>query len=193
MTYFKNVPKINYPYEGKMINQNSLVQTFVETSDLLVRFRIRDEILNSPNAFYEYNWKDSDRPDIVAKLYYGDANLHWLVMLSAQVADVHYDFPLRSDEFDDYLKKKYNVEEASELDLITHHYEDSEGYVVDYETFQQLNFANRKEVSVYDYEFNLNEEKRKIRLISRIYANDIRKEYEESLKKLKELRALDNV
>lgn len=193
MTYFKNVPKINYPYEGKLVNQDSIVQTFVETSDLLVRFKIRDEILNSPTAFYEYEWNDSDRPDIVARLYYGDAELAWLVMLSAQVQDVHYDFPMRQDAFDDYLRTKYDVNEVGELDLIVHHYEDSEGYVVDYDTYQQLNFSQRKEVSVYDYEFGLNEAKRKIRLISRIYASDIRKEYEESLKKLKELRAIDNV
>lgn len=184
MTYFKDSIKINYPYSGLMVDDLSEPK-LLQCIDLFVRYRFSKSVLNSPDAFYEYTWKDTDRPDTVAKQYYGDADLHWIVLLSAGIQDARYDLPLRESAFFDYLSKKYDTQNPLSLDTVVHHYEDEFGTVIDFDTFQNLSASNRKTVSVFDYEFNLNEDKRKVKLISRAYTQQIIREFKDLVKSMR--------
>ena len=57
--------------------------TYVECSDIMVRYRIKEDILKSPLSYYSYTWKDNDRPDSVAFDYYGSTEYAWLVIFSS--------------------------------------------------------------------------------------------------------------
>jgi len=186
--YFKFFPKITYPYQGKLVGTASDQITSIECTDLMVRYRIKEEILRSPLSYYVYQWKDTDRPDSVAFDYYGSVEYAWLVIFSAQVFDYIYDFPLEYSSFLEYLKESYEVDEPFTLQSVLHHYEDGDGDWLDQASYLASTDMGKKEVSVFDYEFQENEKRRSVKLLSRKFLVDISKEFEDSLKSVKSLR-----
>lgn len=179
-SYFENFPIVNYTVGNITAN----------VIDLSVRFKIVEDVLKRPNSYYEYYWKDTDRVDIVADRYYGDVEMAWLVLMSAQAFDWLYDLPLTEDLFDAYLEQKYNVDDVNDLRFITHAYVDVAGTIVDKFTYDRLTGPNRDIINIYDYEYNLNEQKRNIKLVSKVYIKDILQEFDKKLQEIKNNRRL---
>lgn len=191
MKYFEDFPTISYPYVGKIAGGSDYKLTLIDSLDIMIRFRIKDKVLSNPLLYYVYEWKDGDRPDTVARNYYGNADLAWLVMMSASRFDALYDFPLPSKQFNDYIISKYgSIEDAISL---THHFEDGEGYVIDYDTYTASTDPGKVAVSCYKYEDDANEAKRRVPLISRKFLPDILKERDQMLKSIKESREIGMV
>lgn len=76
-------------------------------TDLGVRVKIRDTWLNDPKIYYTYQYQDHDRPEHIALKYYGDEELHWIVMMTNNIFDVNFDFPMSMDVFNSYIEDKY--------------------------------------------------------------------------------------
>ena len=188
MRYFESFPKVSYPYVGKLVDGTG--KSTVETVDLSIRFKFIDSILSDPSASRAYYWKNGSRPDLVAKSYYGDENLAWIVMLSATAFDWIYDLPLEELAFEEYLKVKYNVADSNELATEAHHFETGSGYIIDAYTYANTVDAQKRLVSVYEFEQLANEAKRNIQLISNTYTADIMKEFGDMHKQIKANRAI---
>lgn len=187
--YFKFFPTILYPYQGKMVGDNNSKIQYIECVDLMVRYRIKDIVLQNPLSYYFYEWKDNERPDQVARKYYGDVRYTWLVLFSAEVYDWLYDLPMGRNVFEKYLEDKYQ-QTANELTQIIHHYEDGDGAIIDLDTYISIPDTKKKPVSVYDYEFSANESRRKVKLLSRQYLSDVNNEFVRELRDLAERRRL---
>lgn len=183
--YFKKFPKINYQYT----NSNNIVSS-LEVVDLSIRFKIIERILDTPNSYYEYYWRDEDRIDIVADKYYGDPTLSWVVMLSAEAFDWIYDLPLTEEAFDVYLQNKYNVTDSNVLRSMIHHYKDISGSIIDIHTYMILSEEHKEIVSVYDYEYEINQKKRNIKLLSKVHLKDVLNEFDVKLQEIKNNRRL---
>lgn len=188
MRYFEEVPTINYPFIGKIAGSDDNKVTTVLTVDLMIRFRIKADVLASPLSYYIYEWKENDRPDTVARKYYGDANLSWLVMMSNGAFDALYDFPLPYHQFLSYIESRYGSIAAA--DATIHHYEDGDGDVIDEDTYTTSVDTEKRAVSALKYEEEVNEDKRRVKLLSRQYLPDVLREYEQMLKRIKESRDL---
>ena len=184
MKYFENFPKIEYPYYGKMVINPSIGKTDTVAVDLTIRFKFIDSILNNPHAYYKYYWKDGTRPDILARQYYGDADLAWLVMMSASVFDWTYDLPLEPSVLDEYMKTKYDSSDIYQLQSRVHHYETGLGYIIDSLTYATLTDPNKRTISVYDYEVLANDAKRNIKLIAKSYVPQILEEFGDKLNEI---------
>lgn len=178
MKYFKNFPKITY---------NGL-----ESIDMSVRFKIVDVIMKNHNTYYNYYWQDSDRIDIIATKYYGNPDLAWLVMLSGEIFDWIYDLPLNSYDFYDYMKRKYPEYDIETLKTTVYSYQDSLGTNIDKLTYDALDELDRSMTSVYQFEHDLNESKRNIKLVSKSLVPDIIKEFDYRLQEIKNVRRLSN-
>ena len=50
--------------------------------DITRRFRLSEISRNNSLIFYNYDVKDSDRPDIMAEKYYQDPRLDWLFFIT---------------------------------------------------------------------------------------------------------------
>lgn len=188
MKYFENIPSIDYPYYGKLIGDEESKITLINTVDIMVRFRIRDEIVKTPLAYYTYQWKDGDRPDKVAALYYDSPDFAWLVMMSAAAFDWLYEFPMSNRQFQDYIESRYGSYTAA-LNTI-HHYEDGDGDIIDQYTYDNITDPYKKAVSVLSYEEDLNESKREVKLLSKEFLPSVVREYNNMLKALKNSRDL---
>jgi hypothetical protein len=189
MKYFELVPKIMYPYMGKMVESKDGNINSVEVVDLTIRFKIIDTVINDASSYFYYKWEDGDRPDIVARKMYGDANLAWIVMLSASAFDWAYDLPMTEKAFTEYLFNKYGKDE-NELTQVVHHYETGRGYIIDSLTYVSLADSGKKTISVFDYESKLNDNRRIIKLINNSSIQTIIKEYSSKLKEIKTNRKL---
>jgi hypothetical protein len=170
-SYFQNFPKIEYQTpEGK-----------ISCSDLMTRFKFLDSVQSDPFAIYEYELRDGDRPDIIAHRYYKNADLAWIVMLSSDLFSVKDSFVLSDDELQSYIEYSYGITLEESYTQI-HHYEDDDGFVVDYAT---MIGSGGEAISVYDHEFKLNNDKRKLKLISNRYVKQITDELEAHLISIK--------
>jgi len=186
MKYFEDIPSINYPYEGKMVGGSDVTISYIECMDIMIRFRLKNDVIMSPLSYYTYIWKDGDRPDKIADLYYDDPDFAWLVMMSASSFDWLYDFPLQNNIFEKYIVDRYGS--ISFAMSNTHHYEDGEGDVIDYTTYISSTDPLKKIVSIYDFEDSTNTSKRKIKLLSKKFIPEIVSEYSEMIKRINESR-----
>lgn len=104
MFYFNSLPKVVTPDQ----NGNSIVLT-----NILTRATLLNEFQNNPMLFYQYSIQDSDTPEIVAEKYYNSPYRYWIVLYSNNILDPLWDWPLRQEQFLDYINEKYKVEAES--------------------------------------------------------------------------------
>ena len=109
--YFQKFPYTFYTLDDRKTTQ--LIQ------NILIRNKINDEVKNSFVLYDEYDVRDGDTPEILAYKFYGDSNLHWLILHMNEILDPRFDWPLDTRKFQDYLNSKYP--DINGID----HYEDS--------------------------------------------------------------------
>ena len=180
--YFSYLPTIQYNSSGV----SSKVKTTETVTDITKRFRIA-QLLNGREAvYYTYNVQDGDRPDIIARKMYGDERLDWIIMLTNELHDRYYEFPLSQSEFEEFIKKQYGSQGAAQNTV--HHYEQivqaqqtlTDGTViperrlqVDETTYNSLATTSRRSVSVYEQEERNNEARRQIKILDPNFVNEV--------------------
>lgn len=175
MTYFSKFPKIDY-----QIGNTRYIAT-----DLMLRYKFIEAVLKNPLSYYLYRWKDGDRPDIVALNYYGSTDFDWVVMLSAEAFHWLGDFPVPEKEFDSWVMQKYNTTDLNSLKSTIKEYRDIDGDVIDQATYNSYPPEERTAVYIYDYEEELNENKRMVRLVSVDYLQQIITEFDKLIGDIK--------
>lgn len=225
--YFSYFPKTFYK-----LNDDSTSVDIV--TDILVRYKLSDDFKENSAAYYEYDVKDGDTPEIIASKFYGDPELHWLVLMANDMIDAQYDFPLSQRNLISYVNDKYtananvsgqsglewaqvNTKQYFIIETTTNSLNDTiktKKWEVDANTYANAvtDFASKYEsnaVSVtvssgvatialpegstisitqttdvntyYDYEVELNDSKRTIKLIRPNIAQAIRDEFRKSV------------
>jgi hypothetical protein len=169
--YFKNFPLVFY---NNVKLRNIMLKTNI----------IREIFLNDTN-FYTYEVRDGQKPTTVAFDYYGSVDYTWLVLMSNQIIDPYFDWILSNEEFDSYIIKKYGSIPAAQSTIVE--YKDVLGNYVSLDTYNYYALISSSMVSnftpvyAFDKEFELNEQKRNIQLIDRVYSTKIASELEQSL------------
>ncbi len=81
-------------------------------TDIMVRVKARETWLSDPSVYYTYLYKDSDKPEHIAHKYYGDEDLHWIILITNNIFNPNFDFPMSSDIFPRYIEDKYSQQGA---------------------------------------------------------------------------------
>ena len=108
MSYFERFPLYAYDIQD---TQN---QTLI--TDILRRVNLKGNVATNTLVFDEYNVQDGDQPDIVARKYYGDSELHWIIVTINNITS-RYDWPLDQVALSDFVNDKYDNPDG------IHHYE----------------------------------------------------------------------
>ena len=194
MQYFDSLPKI--------IEKDSAGIARIFTN-LMARVSVKPNVLTNPLVYYTYDIQEGDTPEIIAHKYYGDSYRYWVVLFANQILDPQWNWPLSSRVFQDHLINKYGNIES--LYNTTHHYEktissydvntnitttniveiDENTYNNIFESTNTYTLPTgnvtvtitKKAVSVYDYELNLNESKRNIKILNSIYVDQLETEF----------------
>jgi len=97
--------------------------------NLLIRTKLVPELSRNPMLFYKYTIQEQDTPESIAHKYYGDVYRYWIILISNEIMDPQWQWPLTNKQFLDYLNDKYSAEAGGKdqvLSYITgtiHHYE----------------------------------------------------------------------
>ena len=111
MAYFDRFPLMAYDVAG---NEN-----YKLLPNILKRVKLRSGLRSGSYLFDSYDVQDGERPEDIAFKLYGDAELHWIVLMTNNVTDRYYQWPLTQPQFQEHLTDKYG---AGNEDA-THHFE----------------------------------------------------------------------
>jgi hypothetical protein len=175
--YFSRFPKGNYDIKGD--GNQKLV------TDLMRRIKIRSKIADQISIYDRYDVVSGERPEDIAFKHFGDPELHWVILLTNNISDAYYDWPLSDQEFETYVNNKYTNPGA------VHHYEitQSSGPTSgsgpeDYSHKIEVNSdtLGAESVSNYEYERRLQDQKRQIKLLQPQYLGLLLSEFEKIMK-----------
>ena len=118
MSYFRELP--NILYQSNLSHKISS-QEYIAIKNLFRRIKIRDDVSDQANFYKKYVILDGQRPDTVAEEFYGDAELDWVVLLTAGILNVRDEWPLSNYQLYRYAEEKH----GTAINDI-HHYETNE-------------------------------------------------------------------
>lgn len=116
--FFEKFPLLVYT-----LDDSKSVQT---VPDILRRAVLSAELKNNSAYFEQYDIKDGETPEIVADYWYGDSNLHWLILISNDIIDPRFDWPMNYNNLVEFVKGKYGENDVNSL----HHYVNPQEYIV---------------------------------------------------------------
>jgi hypothetical protein len=174
MSYFSKFPKRTYDMKGDSVRKL--------LPDILRRVKLRTTIKSGGMLFDKYDVKEGERPEDVAFKWFGDPELHWIILMTNNVTDRYYDWPMNQVQFAEYLTDKY----GTNVDAI-HHYEvtkdsgrtTSKG-PSDYSHKVEVNSDtdNASSISNREYEEREQDKKRQIQLLDKSLVGDFIVEFD---------------
>jgi len=175
MSYFSKFPLIAYDIKGDRISKL--------LPDILRRVKLKTVIKSGGMLFDKYDVKEGERPEDVAFKWFGDPELHWVILMTNNVTDRYYGWPMNQVQFAEFLTDKYG---AGNEDAI-HHYEVTQdsGRTTsngpsDYSHKVEVNSDtdNASSISNREYEERDQDKKRQIQLLSKEFLGDFIAEFD---------------
>ena len=179
--YFKNIPKVSYDINGTEPNN------FLSVTNIMKRVKFKSKIIEDIVDYYPYFVKEGERPDIISFNEYGTIAYAYLIMLVNNIYDPSFDWPLSSQQFEKYIESKYGSV-ASAMGTTKYFFQIIRAevartgvservpevkFIVDETTYNALDAGDRTTQTEYEYEEELNDNKREIRLINPEFIQDI--------------------
>ena len=215
--YFDKVP--DFEYVSRL--PDARISDYIPVKNLFKRITLRQDIYQDLSFFTKYEIIGNDRPDNVALKVYGRSDLDWVVLTSNNIINVQDEWPMPQLEFDAYLLNKYGTYDNLNS---SHHYETTElknsddviivqkglqvpsTYSITYYFDSGIDSGMVTsypvvEITNYQYEEKLNNNKRSIFLLKPRYLNVIIDDFEElmtykkgsSQYKTETLKTADNI
>ena len=151
--------------------------------NIIKRVKLRSGLRSGSFLFDNYDVKDGENPEDVAFKWFGDAELHWVILMTNNVTDRYYEWPMNQVQFAEFLKDKYG---AGNEDGI-HHYEVTQDSgrtsgrgPSDYSHKVEVNSDtdNASSISNREYEERIQDKKRQIQLLNKSLLGDFVAEFD---------------
>ena len=136
---------------------------------------IRAKVKSNALLYDTYDVKNGETPESLAFKLYGDAELHWVIMLVNDITDRYHDWPMTEAQFSQFVQDKYDNVDG------THHYEISQSsgdtsIKINIGT-DNTNYPSATLITNYEYEQSQQDSKRKIRLLDPSFVADFVEEF----------------
>lgn len=165
--YFDNFPTI--PYDSQLNGESK------DVKNLLRRVGVRAKVKSNASLFDTYDIKNGETPESIAFKLYGDAELHWVIMLLNDVTDRYHDWPMSEAQFLQFINEKYDNVDA------VHHYEISQSSG---DTSIKINigtdntdYPTATAITNFEHEQEQQDIKRKIKLLDPAFIADFIEEF----------------
>ena len=169
MAYFEKFPLYQYDLQD---TQN---QTLI--TDILRRVNLKSNVKANTLVFDQYNVKDGEQPDTVAAKYYDDPEMHWVIVTINNITS-RYDWPLDQVALSEFVADKYSNVNG------THHHEIN---ATSGDTTKKLivssDTTGATAVTNFEHEQTVNDDKRKIRLLDKLYVGQFVSEFEKLIQR----------
>jgi hypothetical protein len=162
--YFSFFPQGTYDLKGD--GNETLV------TDLMVRVKVRSKVMNESMLYDLYDVPEGETPEMTALKHFGNSQYHWIILLTNDITDRYYGWPLTTFEFENYMNEKYTNPDG------VHHYEitQSSGKIKgdgpsDYSHKIIVNSTTpgATVVTNREYEQRIQDQKRQIKLLDTAY------------------------
>ena len=172
--YFKNFQKGFYDIKGD--GNEKLV------TDLMTRVKVREKILNESMLYDKYDVPSGETPEVTSFKHFGSSQYHWVILLTNNITDRYYDWPLSEQDFETYITDKYDNPDG------IHHYEITQSSGLqsgdgpnDYSHKIEVNSTEpgAQSVSNREYEQRLQDDKRLIKLLDPNYLTTLIQEFDD--------------
>ena len=153
--------------------------------DILRRVKQRNAIKSGQFIFDTYDVKNGEKPEDIAYKWFGDAQLHWVILMTNDVTDRYYQWPMNDAQFEEFIADKYSNPDA------VHHYEitKSSGRTTgqgpnDYSHLVEVNSDTDNAISISnrEYEERVQDKNRSIRLLNQRFLSDFLEEFDKLIK-----------
>ena len=167
--YFDAFPVIPYDSKGDL--------NYKDVTNLLRRVGMRAKLKSNTLLYDTYNVKEGETPEIIAHKLYGDAQLHWIILLINDITDRYHQI-MSGGQFLDYLNDKYSNPDA------IHHYETTQtsgDTKVKIEVFNEVDddaYTGLTPITNREYEEQEQDKRRKIRLLDPSFVEQFIDEYQ---------------
>ena len=168
--YFDAFPVIPYDAKGDL--------NFKDVTNLLRRVGMRAKLKSQTLLYDTYDVKEGETPEMIAHKLYGDAELHWVILLVNEITDRYHQWPMSGMQFLGYINDKY-----SNVDGI-HHYESTQtsgDTKVKIEVFNEVDddaYTGLTPITNREYEEQEQDKRRQIRLLDPSFVEQFTDEYQ---------------
>ena len=175
MSYFSYLPNTTFEFKG---------QTFV-VKNITERSRFITELKPFTGLFFEYTIRDGETAQSIAKKQYGSASLYWVILIFNEIHNLYQEWPLDQATFENYLAAKY----GSALDSV-YYWKLDDNIVGEFKEFQSsetlISPAHPAVLTCVpytftDYETELNDAKRTIKIMLPELLADFVQQFSKSL------------
>ena len=153
--------------------------------DIIRRVKQRNAIKSGQFIFDTYDVKNGEKPEDIAYKWFGDAQLHWVILMTNDVTDRYYQWPMNDAQFEEFIADKYSNPDA------VHHYEVTKdsGRTTgqgpnDYSHLVEVNSDTDNAISISnrEYEERVQDKNRSIRLLNQRFLSDFLEEFDKLIK-----------
>ena len=153
--------------------------------DILRRVKQRNAIKSGQFIFDTYDVKNGEKPEDIAYKWFGDAQLHWVILMTNDVTDRYYQWPMNDAQFEEFIADKYSNPDG------IHHYEVTKdsGRTTgqgpnDYSYLVEVNSDTDNAISISnrEYEERVQDKNRSIRLLNQRFLSDFLEEFDKLIK-----------
>ena len=153
--------------------------------DILRRVKQRNAIASGQFIFDTYDVKNGEKPEDIAYKWFGDAQLHWVILMTNDVTDRYYQWPMNDAQFEEFIADKYSNPDG------IHHYEVTKdsGRTTgqgpnDYSHLVEVNSDTDNAISISnrEYEERIQDKNRSIRLLNQRFLSDFIEEFDKLIK-----------
>ena len=153
--------------------------------DILKRVKQRNAIKSGQFIFDTYDVRNGEKPEDIAYKWFGDAQLHWVILMTNDVTDRYYQWPMNDAQFEEFIADKYSNPDA------VHHYEVTKdsGRTTgqgpnDYSHLVEVNSDTDNAISISnrEYEERIQDKNRSIRLLNQRFLSDFLEEFDKLIK-----------
>ena len=168
--YFDAFPVIPYDAKGDL--------NFKDVTNLLRRVGIRAKLKSNTLLYDTYDVKEGETPEMIAHKLYGDAELHWVILLVNEITDRYHQWPMTGGQFLEYLNDKYANPDG------IHHYETTQtsgDTKVKIEVFNEVDddaYTGLTPITNREYEESEQDKRRQIRLLDARFVEQFVEEYQ---------------
>ena len=162
-------------------------------------------------AYYEYIIQDGDTPEILAYKLYGSSERHWIILLYNDIIDPLFDWPLQQSVLNNFIENKYgsiswsqsNIKNYQKVITRTDNYSgtvQTDIVNVDANTYANVIIStnsytlgdgnsitvdiSKQTQSYYDYEVDLNDSKKTIKILKEEFVLPAEKEFKNIINNL---------
>ena len=159
--FFELFPTVDYINVGQTTSKT--------VTNIMRRVGVRQAIKENLTVFTRHTIRSGETPESIAFDFYGDAELHWIILLTNDIYDRYHQWPMNVNQFRAYVNEKYSDPFA------VHHYEitqTSGDTTIKIDIGQDnTDHGSATAVTNFEYEESRQDDLRQIRLVDPAHVN----------------------